>query len=128
MDRKLSSEDKFNIQQNFRRYLKFQDQYDGTNEVVKAAKSSRVWIVGVIALFFALASDFFLGASAALFGLYFYRIVSASMKFGNAEEGKEDTQRWFATKGLKLEGRVLYFRDDQMLDNPIDPFDDAVYK
>jgi len=128
MDRKLLSEDKFNLQQNFRRYLKYQDQYDLANEVAKSARASRVWIVAVIALLFALASDFFLGAAAALFGLYFYRIMMASMQVGNAEEGREDTERWFASKGLKFEGRVLYFSDDQMLQDPIDPFNDDLYK
>jgi len=128
MDRKLSSNDKFNLQQNFRRFLKFQDQYEEANEAVKSARASRVWIVAVIALLFALASDFFMGASAALFGLYFYRLMSASSKRSSAQEGREDTERWFASKGLRFEGRVLYFRDDQMLDAPLDPFDDSLYQ
>jgi hypothetical protein len=128
MDRKLSSEDKFNLQQNFRRYLKLQDQYEIANEMAKEARASRVWLAGVLALLFALASDFFLGASAALCGLYFYRIVMASMKVGAAEEGQEDTQRWFAGKGLKFEGRILYFRDDQMMETPLDPFNDSLYQ
>ncbi|WP_028470794.1 hypothetical protein [Neptunomonas japonica] len=128
MDRKLSSEDKFNLQQNFRRYLKFQDQYEIANETAKEARASRVWVAGVLALFFALASDFFLGASAALFGLYFYRIMMASMKVGAAEEGRGDTDRWFAGKGLKFEGRILYFRDDQMMETPLDPFNDSLYQ
>ena len=128
MDRKLSSNDKFNLQQNFRRYLKFQDQYEEANEAAKTARASRVWIAALIALLFALASDFFMGASAALFGLYFYSVMSASMKVGSAQEGREDTERWFASKGLRFEGRVLYFRDDQMLDTPLDPFDDALYQ
>ncbi len=50
------------------------------------------------------------------------------MQVGSAEEGREDTERWFSSKGLKFEGRVLYFRDDQMLDNPLDPFDDGLYQ
>ncbi len=128
MDRKLLLEDKFNLQQNFRRYLKFQDQYEAANETAKVARASRVWVAGVVALLFALASDFFMGASAALFGLYFYRIIMAAMKVGAAEEGREATERWFATKGLKFEGRILYFRDDQMLETPLDPFSDNLYK
>ncbi|SIS59241.1 hypothetical protein [Neptunomonas antarctica] len=128
MDRKLSSEDKFNLQQNFRRYLKYQDQYEVANEISKQVRASRVWLAGVITLLFALASDFFLGASAALFGLYFYRILMASMKVGAAEEGRESTDRWFASKGLKFEGRILYFRDDQMLETPLDPFNDNLYR
>lgn len=127
MDRKLSSADKFNLQQNFRRFLKFQDQYEEANTLAKQARASRVWVAGVVALLFALASDFFLGCSAALFGLYFYRIIIASMQVGRAEEGREETERWFSSKGLKFEGRILYFRDDQMLENPLDPFDDGLY-
>ena len=128
MDRKLSSEDKFNLQQNFRRYLKFQDQYEIANEIAKEARASRVWVAGIAAFLFASASDFFLGASAAFFALYFYRIVMASRKVAAAEEGREDTDRWFAGKGLKFEGRILYFRDEQMMDTPLDPFNDSLYK
>jgi hypothetical protein len=127
MDRKLSAQDKFNLQQNYRRYLKFLEQYEAANDAEKNAKASRLWIVGLIALLFALASDFFLGASAALFGVYFYRWLGATMKKGNAAEGREDAERWFAAKGLRFEGRVLYFRDDQMMDHPLDPFDDSLY-
>ena len=128
MDRKLSSEDKFNLQQNFRRYLKLQDKYEIANGMAKEARASRVWLAGVLGLLFALGSDFFLGASAALFGLYVYRIVAASIKVGAAEEGREDTQRWFAGKGLKFEGRILYFHDDQMMETPLDPFNDSLYQ
>lgn len=127
MDRKISSDDKFSLQQNFRRYLKFQEQFETASEAVNNAKSSRVWIVGVISLLFAFSSEFFLGAAAALIGLYLYRIAKASMKAGDAEEGKENTERWFSSKGLKFEGRILYFTDDNMLDNPLDPFDDNLF-
>lgn len=127
MERKLLSKDKFVLQQNFRRFLKFLDHSESAQESVKAAKASRVWIVGVVALLFAFSSEFFLGASAALLGLYFYRIFRASVAADDAKEGQEDTERWFASKGLKFEGRILYFSDDQMLDSPLDPFDDSLF-
>ncbi|GGB95481.1 hypothetical protein GCM10011352_21970 [Marinobacterium zhoushanense] len=127
MDRKLSSADKFDLQQNYRRFLKYQEQFTLANDAYKDARASRVWIGGLVMLLFALASDFFLGASAALFGLYFYRIVLAWFHSSQAEEGREQMERWFAGKGLKFQGRVLYFRDDEMLARPIDPFDDALY-
>lgn len=128
MERLLSSHDKFDLQQNYRRYLKFRDQREDANRAMQTAKASRVWVAGVVTLVFALASDFFLGASAALFGLYFYRLLMARMKTSQADEGCEDTDRWFASKGLKFEGRILYFRDDKMLEHPLDPFDDGIYK
>jgi hypothetical protein len=37
-------------------------------------------------------------------------------------------ERWFAGKGLKFQGRVLYHRNDELLESPIDPFDDALYR
>ncbi len=128
MDRHLNAADKFDLQQNYRRYLKYQEQYTVANDAVKEARASRVWIAGLVALLFALASDFFLGASAALFGLYFYRIVVAWYHSSQAEEGRDQMERWFAGKGLKFQGCVLYYRDDEMLEHPIDPFDDALYQ
>lgn len=128
MDRYLSAADKFDLQQNYRRYLKYQDQYTLANDAVKEARASRVWIAGLVTLLFALASDFFLGAAAALFALYFYRIIIAWYHSSQAEEGREQAERWFAGKGLRFQGRVLYYRDDQMLEQPIDPFDDALYR
>ncbi|SEF70404.1 hypothetical protein [Marinobacterium lutimaris] len=128
MDRTLGVSDKFELQQNYRRFLKYQEQFTLANDALKDARASRVWIAGLIMLLFALASDFFLGASAALFGLYFYRIALAWYQSSQAEEGREQMERWFAGKGLKFQGRILYFREDDMLENPIDPFDDALYQ
>lgn len=127
MERVLSNRDKFDLQQNYRRYLKFRDQLDEAIHASQTAKASRLWVAGIIALLFALGSDFFLGAAAALFGVYFYRLLVARIRSGQAEDGCDDSDRWFATKGLKFEGRILYFRDDKMLENPLDPFDDAIY-
>ncbi|WP_027854094.1 hypothetical protein [Marinobacterium litorale] len=128
MEKYLSASDKFDLQQNYRRFLKYQEQFSFANESLKEARASRVWVVGLITLLFALASDFFLGAAAALFGLYFYRIVLAWYQSSQAEEGREQMERWFAGKGLKFQGRVLYHRNDELLESPIDPFDDALYR
>jgi len=123
----LSNNDKFDVQQNFRRFLKYQDQYEVALEQQKVAKASRLWIAGVVSMLFAPSSDFFIGAAAALFAVYFYRVVSAKLGLNRAEEGRESSERWFGSKGLKFEGRVLYRRDDQLLENPLDPFDDALF-
>lgn len=124
---KLDPAVKFDLQHNFSRYLRFLDQYGADNDQLKMARASRVWIIALVALLFALASDFFLGASAALFSLYFYRILRAYIDVTKAQEGREQAERWFAAKGLKFEGRVLYFKTDEMLENPLDVFNDALY-
>lgn len=127
MEAYFDSSDKFDLQQNYRRYLKFHDQCLAANEILKDARGSRVWVAGVVLMVFALASEFFLGAAAGLFGLYFYRIVAAWYRVTQAEEGKEMAERWFASKGLKFEGRILYRRSDEQLETPLDPFDETLY-
>ena len=124
----IDSAIKFDLQQNYRRYLNFLDQYGAENDALKNARSSKVWIVALVLLIFALASDFFLGASAALFGIFFYRVVMAWLEVRKAEEGREQAERWFSTKGFKFEGRVLFFKEDAMLEEPVDPFDERIYK
>ena len=89
MAQKISTSDKFDLQQNFRRYVKFYDLYKDFNEQFKTATASRVWIAAIVAVIFATGSAFFLGVAAGLFGLYFYRVVSASLKKSRAEEGRE---------------------------------------
>jgi len=123
----ISSDDKFDLQQNFRRFIKFHDLYIKHNDQYKSAKASRVWIAAVIAIVFAMGSAFFMGVAAGLFGLYFYRVISANLKKSSAEEGRESAERWFAAKSLKFEGRVLYCNDDNMLETPLDPFDESIY-
>jgi len=127
MQRTLNASIKFDLQQNYRRYLRFLDQYGADTDQLKMARASKVWVAALVMLLFALASDFFLGASAALFGLYFYRVAVAYIEVTKVQEGREQSQRWFASQGLKFEGRVLYFKDDDKLDNPLDPFDDALF-
>ena len=128
MQKFLPTDQKFDLQQNFRRALKCQEQLTTAKEAVKEAKRSRVWIVALIIIIFAMGSDFFLGASAALFAHYFYRIIRAWYSVSRAEESLEENERWFSSKGLKLEGRVLYFREDTLLENPLDPFDDELFR
>ena len=128
MQRTLNASIKFDLQQNYRRYLRFLDQYGADSDQLKLARASKVWVAALIMLLFALASDFFLGASAALFGLYFYRVAVAYVEVTKAQEGREQSERWFASQGLKFEGRVLYFKDDLKLDNPLDPFSDSLYQ
>lgn len=128
MEPYFDASDKFDLQQNYRRYLKLHDQCQLANEVLKDARASRVWVAGIVLLVFALASEFFLGAAAGLFGLYFYRILVAWYRVSQAEEGLEETARWFAGKGLKFEGRILYARRDDLLEQPLDPFDDSLYR
>ncbi len=127
MEPYFDTRDKFDLQQNYRRYLKFHDQSQAANEVLKDARASRVWVAGIVLMVFALASEFFLGVAAGLFGLYFYRILSAWYRVSQAEEGLEETVRWFAGKGLKFEGRILYPRNDEQLERPLDPFNEALY-
>ena len=76
MARTISNDDKFDLQQNFRRYIKFHDLYIQHNDLFKMAKASRVWIAAVVAIIFAMGSAFFMGVAAGLFGLYFYRVIS----------------------------------------------------
>ena len=75
----------FDLQQNYRRYLKYLDQYGVENDQLKLARGSKVWMVALVLLVFALASDFFLGASAALFGIFFYRVAMAWLEVSKAE-------------------------------------------
>jgi hypothetical protein len=128
MEPYLNASDKFDLQQNYRRYLKFHDQCQVLNEILKDARASRVWVAGVVLMVFALGSEFFLGAAAGLFGLYFYRILSAWYRLSQVEENVEGIERWFASKGLKFESRVLYQRNDDQLEQPLDPFNEELYR
>lgn len=127
MEPNIAAQDKYDVQQNYRRFTKFDDNYQEGFERLKEAKASRIWIAGVIALLFALASEFYLGAAAALLVLYFYRIIVAWQASTKADESREEALRWFHSKGFKIEGRTLYRREDDALENPIDPFNDAHY-
>ncbi len=127
MSQLLSAEDKFDIQQNFRRYMRLKDSHESATDAYKTAKANRIWILGIVLMLFALASDFFLGAAAGLFGVYFYNIITSWLDASSTDERLEELDRWFATKQLKFEGRILYFKQDDLLENPLDPFSDACY-
>jgi len=127
MDRYLSLADKFDIQQNYRRYIRLVERHDGAMAQYKDARASRIWVAGIIAMLFALSSNFFLGAAAGLFGVYFYGVVRSWMRTSEFNEGLEQLDRWFSNKGLRFEGRVMYSRKDETLEQPLDPFDDACY-
>ncbi|MBN3561631.1 hypothetical protein [Aliamphritea spongicola] len=127
MEPSIAAQDKYDVQQNFRRFVKFDDNYRDHFERLKEAKASRVWIAGVIALLFAFASEFYLGAAAALLVLYFYRVGTAWQASFKADESREEVIRWFHSKGFKLEGQILYRSEDTALENPIDPFNDVNY-
>lgn len=127
MSQLLSTEDKFDIQQNFRRYMRLKDSHELASDSYKNAKANRIWLAGVVLLVFALASDFFLGAAAGLFGVYFYNVVTHWLELNASDESLEELDRWFSTKALKFEGRILYFRNDELLENPLDPFNEACY-
>jgi hypothetical protein len=49
-------------------------------------------------------------------------------RVSQVEENIETIERWFASKGLKFEGRVLYQRDDEQLEHPLDPFNEELYR
>jgi hypothetical protein len=50
------------------------------------------------------------------------------MQINESEEGVEELDRWFSGKKLKFEGSILYFSNDQLLENPLDPFDEDCYQ
>ncbi|WP_299181859.1 hypothetical protein [uncultured Neptuniibacter sp.] len=127
MSQLLSAEDKFDIQQNFRRYMRLKDSHELARDSYKNAKANRIWIVGIILMLFALASDFFLGAAAGLFGVYFYNVVTSWLDANSSDESLEELDRWFQSKRLRFEGRILYFANDDLLENPLDPFNEASY-
>lgn len=128
MERYLSLADKFDIQQNYRRYVRMAERHEGAMASYNEARASRIWVVGIIVLLFALSSNFFLGAAAGMFGVYFYGVVRSWMRTSDVGEGVEQLDRWFATKGLRFEGRIMYSNSDEMLEQPLDPFDDACYR
>ncbi len=127
MSQLLSAEDKFDIQQNFRRYMRLKDSHESASDSFKNAKANRIWIAGIVLLLFALASDFFLGAAAGLFGVYFYNVITSWLDANASDESLEELDRWFSGKLLKFEGRILYFKTDELLENPLDPFSEACY-
>lgn len=128
MSQQMNLADKFDIQNNFRRYMRIKDSQEAEFREYKKAKASRLWIIAIILLFLAISSKFFLGAAAALLVVYFYRLVSSWLRMNSYDERIDELDRWFRTKSLKFEGRILYFQQDDMLENPLDPFADEHYQ
>lgn len=128
MEHTLSASDKYEIQQNFRRYIRLKERFDTARGAYVTSRASKVWVAGVVALLFALASNFFLGVATGLFAVYFYSMVRSWMHINESEEGVEELDRWFSGKKLKFEGSILYFSNDQLLENPLDPFDEDCYQ
>lgn len=127
MEHKITTDLKFELQQQVRRAQKCLEQLHDAQAQLNQAKANKMWIVGVISMLFAMQSDFFLGISATLLTLYFYQWIRAAMAMSNINESLAACHRWFSRKGYKMEGRVLYRDNDGRLDSPIDPFDENSY-
>ncbi|RDE25241.1 hypothetical protein DV711_06735 [Motiliproteus coralliicola] len=128
MQSHLAANLKSDFQQHYRRFEEHYDQGNSANQELKQAKASRVWMIAVLALLFSMSSDFFLGAAAAMFGVYFYRIVSAYMQRAQSEDAMEEIERWFSAKGLMLQDKTPFFKGDDQLENPLNLFEDRVYQ
>jgi len=124
----LSSELKREIQSRYRQYENHHGAAQDANEALKRAKASRIWLVGVAVGLFSFQSQFFLGAAFALFGVYFYQIIIAQVAKAQAEDAMEELARWFSGKGLMFHDKTPFFRDDDQLENPLDLYQDAVYR
>ncbi|MEH6824724.1 MAG: hypothetical protein V7629_12540 [Motiliproteus sp.] len=128
MENYLAASLKNEYQQHYRRFEAQYAQGHLANEALKRAKTSRVWVVGVLALLFAMSSDFFLGAAAAIFGIYFYQIIVTYMRKAQAEDCMEEIERWLNQKGVMLQDKTPFFKADEHLKNPLNLFDDHVYQ
>jgi hypothetical protein len=128
MERYLAAKLKGDYQ---RQYRRFEEKYDlgfSANEALKRHKASRIWVVGVLALLFSMSSDFFLGAAAALFGVYFYQIVITYMQKSQAEDAMEEIERWFSQHDLKFQDKTPFLKTDEQLQNPLNLFEDSIYQ
>ena len=128
MNQHLSAFLKSEFQRNYRRFEDHYTKGESANNALKLAKASRIWIVGVLALVFSMHSEFYLGVGAGLIGAYFYQIISAYIKRAQAEDSVEELERWFASKGLMMQDKTPFFKEDDQLENPIDLFQDHVYQ
>ncbi len=124
----LPAKDKFDYQQNYRRFQRHYERRQAANEALKHARGSRIWVVGVVVMLFAMGSEFFLGLAAGIFGVYFWQIISAYLDRVKADESREEVERWFNSKGLVVQDQTLFFRNDQQLTSPVDPLQDAAYQ
>lgn len=116
------------LQQRYRRFLECFKHGEEAQKALLRAKASRIWLLGVIAMLFALGSEFYLGVAAAFIGTYCYQVVAAYIKKAQVEDNLEEMQRWFHAQDLNLLDGTPFYRDDEQLENPIDLFADSVYQ
>lgn len=128
MDKFLSSSLKAEFQQRYRGFQECFNQHEEARRALLKAKSSRIWILGALALLFSFESEFFLGMAGAFLGTYCYQAVSAYIKKAQIEDCLDDMSRWFQGKGLSLHDTTVFFTEDTQLENPIDLYADAVYQ
>lgn len=124
----LSADKKYELQQNYKRYENHYQKGRHANEMLKQAKASRVWMLGVIALLFSMQSAFFLGVGAALIGMYCFQIICAYIQKAQAEDVLEDVERWFNLHGLVFNDTTVFHKDDAQLEQPVDLFNDKAYQ
>ncbi len=128
MEKFLAAGDKYDIQQKYRRFQRYYSQGLQAQGNLKRAKASRIWILGVIALFFAMHSDFFMGIAFGVMSVYVYQILNAAVEKAQVDDELEDLERGFKKKGLKLEDATAFFHNDDKLEKPLNLMDDAVYQ
>lgn len=128
MDNYLSTGDKYDFQQNYRRYENSFVEGVAARDSLKEAKASRIWVIGVLVMFFSMTSDFFLGAAAAILGLYFYNVIRAQVKKSKLDESKEEVERWFNQKNVVFHDKTPFFKSDEQLQNPLDLYKDESYR
>lgn len=128
MEKYLPADEKSAFQQKYHRFCELFSQGESAHDALKRARASKIWLVGVVLMFFAMRSEFFLGAAAALFAVYFYQILHAYVQKAQAEDAMEDVERWFGHKGLALQDKTPFFKGDEQRAHPVDLFSDAVYR
>lgn len=123
----LSADIKGDVQSRYRQYENHHRDAATANEALKRAKSSRLWLVGLVAGLFSFHSEFLLGAAFSLLGVFFYQIIAAQVQKAQAEDAMEELARWFSSKGLTFQGKTPFFSNDDQLENPLDLYDDTLY-
>ncbi|PPC77197.1 hypothetical protein C4K68_12370 [Pokkaliibacter plantistimulans] len=127
MEFMLNPEDKYALQQQFRRAVSFNDRLAEAEAAHKHASEGRWWIMGIIAVLFAFHSDVFLGMSLAFFFVHFFVLFREKMALGRLRERKTEIDWWFHRKGLNVVGLQLFSERDARRSTPLDPFNDVHY-
>lgn len=128
MESYLAANIKNDYQQSYRRFEEKYDLGTAAHDALKRAKASRLWMLGVVALIFSMSSDFFLGTAAGLFGVYVYQIVASYMQKAQAEDAMEEIERWFGQNNLRVQDKTPFFKADEQLQQPLDLFDEGLYR